>query len=150
MLEFAANHAHGLNPMKILITGGAGFIGAALGQRLLDRGDTVHAVDTLNDYYEVSLKEARLSRLQDREGFSFDRLDIADRAAVAELFEKHQFDAVMNLAAQAGVRYSLENPAAYVDANLVGFGNILEGSRHSKVGHLVYASSSSVSGSSTK
>ncbi len=136
--------------MKILITGGAGFIGAALGQRLLDRGDTVHAVDTLNDYYEVSLKQARLSRLQDREGFSFDRLDIADRAAVAELFEKHQFDAVMNLAAQAGVRYSLENPAAYVDANLVGFGNILEGCRHSKVGHLVYASSSSVYGSNTK
>ena len=136
--------------MKILITGGAGFIGAALGQRLLDRGDTVHAVDTLNDYYEVSLKEARLSQLQDREGFSFDRLDIADRAAVAELFEKHQFDAVMNLAAQAGVRYSLENPAAYVDANLVGFGNILEGCRHSKVGHLVYASSSSVYGSNTK
>jgi UDP-glucuronate 4-epimerase len=136
--------------MKILITGGAGFIGAALGQRLLDRGDTVHAVDTLNDYYEVSLKEARLSRLQDREGFSFDRLDIADRAAVAELFEKHQFDAVMNLAAQAGVRYSLENPAAYVDANLVGFGNILEGCRHSGVGHLVYASSSSVYGSNTK
>ena len=136
--------------MKVLITGGAGFIGAALGHRLLDRGDEVHAVDNLNDYYEVSLKEARLARLQDRDGFTFDRLDIADRSAVAKLFEAHKFDAVMNLAAQAGVRYSLENPAAYVDANLVGFGNILEGCRHSKVGHLVFASSSSVYGSNTR
>ena len=136
--------------MKILITGGAGFIGAALGHRLLDRGDEVHAIDNLNDYYEVSLKEARLTRLQDRNGFTFDQINIADRAAVAKLFETHKFDAVMNLAAQAGVRYSLENPAAYVDANLVGFGNILEGCRHSKVGHLVFASSSSVYGSNTK
>lgn len=136
--------------MKILITGGAGFIGAALGHRLLDRGDEVYAVDNLNDYYEVTLKEARLARLQGRDGFTFDQLDIADRAAVSELFETHKFDAVMNLAAQAGVRYSLENPAAYVDANLVGFGNILEGCRHSGVGHLVFASSSSVYGSNTK
>jgi UDP-glucuronate 4-epimerase len=136
--------------MKILITGGAGFIGAALGHRLLDRGDEVYVVDNLNDYYEPSLKKARLSRLQDRNGFNFERLDIADRSAIAQLFERHKFDAVMNLAAQAGVRYSLENPAAYVDANLVGFGNILEGCRHSGVGHLVFASSSSVYGSNTK
>jgi UDP-glucuronate 4-epimerase len=128
--------------MKVLITGGAGFIGAALAHRLLDRGDTVHAIDTLNDYYEVSLKEARLARLTGKPGFSFEKTDISDRAAIKKLFETHQFDAVMNLAAQAGVRYSLENPAAYVDANMVGFGNILEGCRHSKVGHLVFASSS--------
>jgi len=136
--------------MKVLITGGAGFIGAALAHRLLDRGDTVHAIDTLNDYYEVSLKEARLARLTGKPGFSFEKTDISDRAAIKKLFETHQFDAVMNLAAQAGVRYSLENPAAYIDANLVGFGNILEGCRHSKVGHLVFASSSSVYGSNTK
>jgi UDP-glucuronate 4-epimerase len=136
--------------MKVLITGGAGFIGAALAHRLLDRGDEVHAIDTLNDYYEVSLKEARLRRLQGKPGFSFAKMDISDREAVAELFRQNSFDAVMNLAAQAGVRYSLENPAAYVDANLVGFGNILEGCRHSGVGHLVFASSSSVYGSNTK
>jgi len=136
--------------MKILITGGAGFIGAALGHRLLDRGDEVYAVDNLNDYYEVSLKQARLEGLQARDGFTFERLDIADREGVARLFAENRFDAVMNLAAQAGVRYSLENPAAYVDANLVGFGNILEGCRHSGVGHLVFASSSSVYGANTK
>ncbi|MBX2869845.1 MAG: NAD-dependent epimerase [Acidiferrobacterales bacterium] len=136
--------------MHILITGGAGFIGAALGHRLLDRGDTIHAIDSLNDYYEVSLKEARLARLSPRQGFQFDRVNIADRETMASLFENNHFDVVVNLAAQAGVRYSLENPAAYVDANLVGFGNILEGCRHSQVGHLVYASSSSVYGGNTK
>lgn len=136
--------------MHVLITGGAGFIGAALSHRLLDRGDQVDAIDNLNDYYEVSLKEARLKRLIDRDGFSFDKVDIADRKAMERLFSVKQYDAVVNLAAQAGVRYSLENPAAYVDANLVGFGNILEGCRHSKVGHLVYASSSSVYGGNTK
>jgi len=123
--------------MHILITGGAGFIGSALGHRLLDRGDTVHAIDTLNDYYEVSLKQARLDRLAARDGFQFDKINIADREAMAKLFAHNHFDVVVNLAAQAGVRYSLENPAAYVDANLVGFGNILEGCRHSQVGHLV-------------
>ena len=95
--------------MKVLITGGAGFIGAALAHELLDRGDSVHAIDTLNDYYEVSLKEARLERLTGKKGFSFDKTDISDRPAVRKLFETHKFDAVMNLAAQAGVRYSLEN-----------------------------------------
>lgn len=136
--------------MKVLITGGAGFIGSALAQRLLDEGHHVHAIDNLNDYYEVSLKQARLDRLTDREGFSFQAADIADRAAMARLFGGERFDIVVNMAAQAGVRYSLENPAAYVDANLVGFGNILEGCRHGGVGHLVFASSSSVYGGNTK
>ena len=136
--------------MHVLITGGAGFIGAAMAHRLLDRGDRVTAIDNLNDYYEVSLKQARLGRLQSRDGFSFQKLDISDRPGMEGLFASHQFDGVVNLAAQAGVRYSLENPAQYVDANLVGFGNVLEGCRHAKVGHLVYASSSSVYGGNTR
>ncbi len=136
--------------MRVLITGGAGFIGSSLAHRLLDRGDEVVAIDNLNDYYEVSLKQARLARLNDHEHFSFQKLDIADRDGVKQLFADHHFDAVMNLAAQAGVRYSLENPSAYVDANLVGFGNILEGCRHAEVKHLVFASSSSVYGANTK
>ncbi len=136
--------------MTILITGGAGFIGAALGHRLLDRGEQIHAIDNLNDYYEVSLKQARLKGLQQRENFSFEVLDIADRPGVKKLFTTRKYDAVINLAAQAGVRYSLENPAAYIDANLVGFGNILEGCRHSNVSHLVFASSSSVYGGNTR
>lgn len=136
--------------MKILITGGAGFIGAALSGRLLGRGDTVVAVDNMSDYYEVSLKRARLNNLSANSNFSFLKLDIADRDALGDLFAAHQFDAVANLAAQAGVRYSIENPAAYIDANLVGFANVLEGCRRGKVGHLVYASSSSVYGSNTK
>ena len=136
--------------MHILITGGAGFIGSSLAHRLLDRGDTVHAIDNLNDYYEVSLKQARLAQLTSREGFSFDEMELADKDAIEKLFANNQFDAVMNLAAQAGVRYSLENPSAYINANLVGFGHILEGCRHSKVKHLVYASSSSVYGANTK
>ncbi|MEM7195164.1 MAG: NAD-dependent epimerase [Pseudomonadota bacterium] len=136
--------------MRVLITGGAGFIGAALGHRLLERGDSVHAIDNLNDYYEVSLKEARLQRLIGHDEFTFDKVDIADRAAMERLFTDCEFDCVVNLAAQAGVRYSIENPAAYVDANLVGFGNILEGCRHGDIKHLVYASSSSVYGGNSK
>jgi UDP-glucuronate 4-epimerase len=136
--------------MHVLVTGVAGFIGSTLSLRLLARGDTVTGIDSLNDYYDVRLKQARLARLTALPGFTFIEADIADRAAMTELFASHHFDAVMNLAAQAGVRYSIENPAAYIDANLVGFGNILEGARHSKVGHLVYASSSSVYGANTR
>ena len=133
-----------------MVTGAAGFIGAALGKTLLERGDTVTGVDNLNDYYDVSLKEARLVQLTPSERFSFVKADITDRAAMTELFAGRSFDTVVNLAAQAGVRYSIENPAAYIDANLVGFGNILEGCRHAEVGHLVFASSSSVYGANTK
>lgn len=136
--------------MNILITGAAGFIGSTLSLRLLSRGDNVYGIDNLNDYYDVSLKEARLKRCQQHKAFQFQKLDIVDRDGMAKLFREHSFDAVMHLAAQAGVRYSIENPYAYIDANLVGFGNILEGCRHSKVGHLVYASSSSVYGANTK
>lgn len=136
--------------MNILITGVAGFIGSTLALRLLERGDTVYGIDNLNDYYSVALKERRLARFGKHANFRFEKLDIADREGVARLFREQQFDAVMNLAAQAGVRYSLTNPAAYIDANLVGFANLLEGCRHSKVGHLVFASSSSVYGANTK
>lgn len=135
--------------MNVLITGVAGFIGSALAVQLLARGDRVYGIDNLNDYYDVSLKEARLKRcLHPR--FVFERLDIVDRPAMARLFAGEKFDAVVHLAAQAGVRYSLENPQAYIDANLVGFGNILEGCRRSRVPHLVYASSSSVYGANTR
>lgn len=136
--------------MNILITGAAGFIGSTLALRLLERGDTVYGIDNLNDYYSVALKEARLARIAKNPNFHFQKLDIADRDGVAKLFSENQFDAVMNLAAQAGVRYSLVNPHAYVDANLVGFVNLMEGCRHSKVGHFVFASSSSVYGANTK
>ena len=136
-------------PQRILVTGAAGFIGFHLAQRLLARGDAVTGLDNLNDYYEVSLKEARLKQLTDRANFRFVRLDLADRAGMAELFAKERFDVVINLAAQAGVRYSLINPHAYIDANLAGFMNILEGCRHHGVKHLVYASSSSVYGANT-
>jgi UDP-glucuronate 4-epimerase len=136
--------------MNVLITGAAGFIGFTLATRLLARGDSVFGIDNLNDYYDVTLKEARLDQLRKRSGFTFEKTDVADRAAMARLFSGNPFDAVMHLAAQAGVRYSLENPAAYIDANLVGFGNVLEGARHSRVGHLVYASSSSVYGGNTR
>lgn len=132
--------------MKILITGTAGFIGNALALRLLERGDEVVGVDNVNDYYDVSLKEARLARVKDHQNFTEEREDIADREAMERVFREHQPQRVVNLAAQAGVRYSLENPAAYIDTNLVGFGNILEGCRHNGVEHLVYASSSSVYG----
>jgi len=136
--------------MKILVTGAAGFIGSTLALRLLERGDTVCGIDNMNDYYDVRLKEARLQRIKDHRHFEFQKLDIIDREAMAELFQKQKFDAVMHLAAQAGVRYSITNPQTYIDANLVGFGNILEGCRHSGVKHLAFASSSSVYGANTK
>lgn len=136
--------------MRVLVTGAAGFIGSTLSLKLLGRGDSVHGIDNLNNYYEVSLKEARLARCQTQKGFTFDKLDVADRDGMAALFKRHAFDVVVHLAAQAGVRYSIENPHAYIDANLVGFCNILEGCRHSKVKHLVFASSSSVYGANTK
>ena len=135
--------------MKILVTGAAGFIGSAVARQLLDRGDTVVGVDDLNDYYDVSLKRARLEWLE-HPTFDFVQLDIAEREAMNALFERERFDRVVNLAAQAGVRYSIENPHAYVDANLVGFMNILEGARRFEIEHLVYASSSSVYGSNTR
>jgi UDP-glucuronate 4-epimerase len=135
---------------KILVTGAAGFIGFHLAQVLLRRGDEVVGLDNLNPYYDVSLKEARLRRLQEQPAFRFVRLELAERSAMAELFASEKFDRVVNLAAQAGVRYSLQNPHAYVDSNLVGFLNILEGCRHNGVEHLVYASSSSVYGANTR
>jgi UDP-glucuronate 4-epimerase len=136
--------------MHILITGAAGFIGSTLALRLLASGDRVVGLDNLNDYYDVRLKEARLARLRAYPGFEFVKEDIADRAAMVRLFAATRFDAVMHLAAQAGVRYSIENPGAYVDTNLVGFGNVIEGARRSEVGHFVYASSSSVYGANAK
>jgi UDP-glucuronate 4-epimerase len=132
-----------------LVTGAAGFIGMHVCQCLLARGDTVVGLDNLNDYYDVSLKEARLNNLKSNEKFFFVKIDLADRLGVAELFAQERFDVVINLAAQAGVRYSLTNPHAYVEANLAGFLNILEGCRHHGVQHLVYASSSSVYGANT-
>ena len=135
--------------MKVLITGSAGFIGSALSLQLLERGDEVIGIDNLNDYYDVSLKEARLQRTLAYDGYTDVRIDLEDREGVAEVFRKHQPHRVVNLAAQAGVRYSLINPHAYVDTNLVGFTNILEGCRHNNVEHLVYASSSSVYGANT-
>ncbi len=135
--------------MKVLITGSAGFIGSQLALRLLDRGDEVIGIDNLNDYYDVSLKEARLARISSHDNFTEARISIEDRPAVETVFAEHQPDRVVNLAAQAGVRYSLENPHSYVDSNIVGFMNILEGCRHNGVEHLVYASSSSVYGANT-
>jgi UDP-glucuronate 4-epimerase len=136
--------------MHILVTGAAGFIGCALSLRLLERGDRVLGLDNLNDYYDVGLKEARLARLRAHPGFDFVKADIAERARIADLFAAQRFDAVMHLAAQAGVRYSIENPHAYVDANLTGFVNVIEGARRAKVGHFVFASSSSVYGANAK
>jgi len=135
--------------MKVLITGAAGFIGSHVATRLLDRGDEVVGVDDLNAYYDPTLKEARLARLRRYRGFADVRADVADRKSQAELFGHHKPARVVHLAAQAGVRYSLTNPQAYIDSNLVGFGNILEGCRHNGVQHLVYASSSSVYGANT-
>ncbi len=136
--------------MRVLVTGAAGFIGAALSERLLGRGDEVIGLDDLNDYYDVELKKARLARLERHSSFRFTKLDVADRAGMASLFGAERFARVVHLAAQAGVRYSIENPHAYVDSNLVGFINVLEGCRHNSVEHLVYASSSSVYGANTR
>ena len=136
--------------MKVLVTGAAGFIGSALSIRLIDRGDEVFGIDNHNDYYDPNLKEARLARHINHENYTHIRMDIEDGKAVEVLFKENQFDVVVNLAAQAGVRYSIENPLAYINTNMVGFGHILEGCRHNKVAHLVYASSSSVYGSNTK
>ncbi|MEK7882251.1 NAD-dependent epimerase [Methyloversatilis sp. NSM2] len=136
--------------MKVLLTGAAGFIGMHVALRLLERGDEVVGLDNLNDYYDVRLKEARLARLKPAAGFRFVKMAVEDRDGMAKLFEAERFDRVVHLAAQAGVRYSLQNPNAYIDANIVGFMNVLEGCRHSAVKHLVYASSSSVYGGNTK
>ncbi len=136
--------------MNILVTGAAGFIGSTLALRLLERGDRVVGLDNLNDYYDVKLKQARLARLRAYPGFEFERADIVERERMARLFAERRFDAVMHLAAQAGVRYSIENPSAYIDANLVGFANVIEGARRSSVGHFVFASSSSVYGANAK
>ncbi|MBD0343589.1 MAG: NAD-dependent epimerase [Coleofasciculus sp. Co-bin14] len=135
---------------KILVTGAAGFIGFHLCQRLLARGEQVIGVDNLNPYYDVSLKQNRLAQLLPLPNFSFQKLDLVDQKGMAELFSEANFDVVVNLAAQAGVRYSIQNPYAYTDSNIVGFINVLEGCRHSGVKHLVFASSSSVYGANTK
>jgi UDP-glucuronate 4-epimerase len=135
---------------RVLVTGAAGFIGMFVAERLLGRGDEVIGLDNLSDYYDPRLKEARLARLSPHPGFSFVRADVADRGVMAELFARERPELVVHLAAQAGVRYSLQNPAAYVDANLVGFGNVLEGCRQAGARHLLFASSSSVYGANTK
>lgn len=134
----------------ILVTGAAGFIGFHLCKYLIERGENVIGIDNLNDYYDVTLKQARLAQLENQKNFQFYKLDIAERKAIAELFASTKPDRVVHLAAQPGVRYSLKNPHAYVDSNLVGFVNILEGCRHCNVKHLVFASSSSVYGANTK
>jgi len=136
--------------VKILITGSAGFIGMHVAQLLLARGETVVGLDNLNDYYDPQLKRDRLARLAPHAGFRFELMDVADRAGMQRLFAEERFDRVVHLAAQAGVRYSLENPHAYIDSNVVGFMNVLEGCRHHQVKHLVYASSSSVYGGNTR
>ncbi len=136
--------------MKILVTGVAGFIGNEIALKLVEQGIDVVGIDNINDYYDVQLKHDRLKRLEGKTNFQFIKMGVEDRHAMADLAEQHQFDQVLHLAAQAGVRYSLENPSAYIDANLVGFGNILELARQQKVAHLVYASSSSVYGENEK
>ncbi|HEY7033023.1 MAG TPA: NAD-dependent epimerase [Thermomicrobiales bacterium] len=135
---------------RVLVTGAAGFVGVHVGKLLLARGDEVIGLDNLNDYYDPRLKEARLARLTGEPGFRFHRLDLKDRDGTAQLFAQERPETVVHMAAQAGVRYSLKNPAAYVDSNLVGFANVLEGCRHNGVRHLVFASSSSVYGANTK
>ena len=135
---------------KVLVTGAAGFIGFHLTKRLIERGDQVVGIDNVNDYYDVSLKRARLAQLEGRSGFRFVKMSLEDREGLLGLFKEERFDKVVNLAAQAGVRYSLINPYAYIDANIVGFINILEGCRHNNIRHLVFASSSSVYGANTK
>ena len=136
--------------MAILVTGAAGFIGYFLSLRLLDSGAQVYGIDSLNDYYDVGLKKGRLAQLQAFENFTFEQMDLSDRAAVSQLFAQNSFRCVVNLAAQAGVRYSLQNPLAYADSNLLGFINVLEGCRHADIDHLVFASSSSVYGRNRK
>ena len=136
--------------MKVLVTGSAGFIGSAVSLKLLERGDSVVGIDSHNDYYDPSLKDARLARHIDHPNYQHFKINIENGPAVERLFEEHQFEGVINLAAQAGVRYSIENPSAYINTNLVGFGHILEGCRHNNISHLVYASSSSVYGANTK
>ena len=136
--------------MKVLVTGAAGFIGMHASERLLARGDEVVGLDNLNDYYDPQLKRDRLARIQPHPKFRFVKMDVADRPGIEKLFADEKFDRVIHLAAQAGVRYSIENPHAYIDSNIVGFMNILEGCRHNKVQHLAYASSSSVYGGNTK
>jgi len=136
--------------MKILVTGAAGFIGAFTSKRFVEQGHEVVGIDNLNDYYDVNLKHGRLGWLAEQSGFTFKQVELSDRAAVDTVFAEHKFDRVVHLAAQAGVRYSITNPHAYVDSNLIGFVNILEACRHNEVGHLVYASSSSVYGLNTK
>ncbi|HVT04901.1 MAG TPA: NAD-dependent epimerase [Thermoanaerobaculia bacterium] len=135
---------------KILVTGAAGFIGFHLADRLLRRGDEVVGLDNVNDYYDVTLKQSRLRQLEGRDGFSFHGVDLADTGRIAALFAEQKPEVVINLAAQAGVRYSLQNPHAYINSNILGFTNILEGCRHNPVRHLVYASSSSVYGANTR
>lgn len=136
--------------MKVLVTGVAGFIGNALSLRLLERGDEVIGIDNLNDYYDVNLKQARLARVTPYEFFKFKKINIADRVAMEALFAAEKFDCVVNLAAQAGVRYSIENPHVYAESNLIGFLNVLEGCRNHQIEHLIYASSSSVYGANAK
>ncbi|OPH09831.1 NAD-dependent epimerase [Cylindrospermopsis raciborskii] len=136
--------------MKILVTGAAGFIGFHLTNYLLGQGETVVGIDNLNNYYDVSLKQARLEQLQPNKLFTFAHVELADQQGIDKLFTEHEFDAVVNLAAQAGVRYSLKNPHAYINSNIVGFTNILESCRHHQIKHLVFASSSSVYGANTK
>jgi UDP-glucuronate 4-epimerase len=136
--------------MKILLTGAAGFIGFHTSKILLERGDEVVGLDNLNDYYSVSLKEARLEHSKAHKNFRFVKMDLADRPGMTELFKREKFQRVINLGAQAGVRYSIQNPLAYIDSNVVGFANVLEGCRHNGVEHLVYASTSSVYGANTK
>ncbi len=135
---------------KILVTGAAGFIGSHVATELLARSDSVHGIDNLNDYYDVALKRARLDNLRAHGAFTFDQIDLADREAMATVFSKGGFDVVVHLAAQAGVRYSLENPFAYIDSNISGFLTVLEGCRNTGVKHLLYASSSSVYGANTR
>src|SRR5215213_5272949 len=134
----------------ILVPGAAGFIGFHVARRLLAEGRTVVGLDSLNAYYDPALKQARLDILSSQQGFTFERIDLADRASMAALFARHRFSEVVHLAAQAGVRYSIDHPHAYVDANLEGFVNVLEGCRHHECRHLIYASSSSVYGANAK
>jgi len=139
-----------MSDQTILVTGAAGFIGLHVARQLLAEGRTVMGVDNLNAYYDPALKQARLDILQSQQGFTFERIDLADRGSMAALFAQHRFSRVIHLAAQAGVRYSIDHPHAYADANLEGFVNVLEGCRHHGCGHLIYASSSSVYGANTK